>query len=177
MIARPDASEYAPFFAGYVSRVPDGDVLDLLARQVDETASLLGGLSETRAGYRYAPGKWSVKEVVGHVADAERVFTYRALRIARGDQTPLASFDENAWMRFGSFDTRPLADLLAELRTVRQSSLALYRSFTPEAVLRRGTASQEGVSVRALIHITAGHERHHVQVLRERYLKTAGSGL
>ena len=171
VIARPDVSEYAPFYAAYVSQVPEGDVLDFLARQADETAALVGGLSEAQAAYRYAPGKWSIKQVVGHVADAERVFSYRALRIARNDQTPLASFDENAWMGFGGFDARSLADLLSELRAVRQSTLALYRSLGPEAVARRGVASQKEISVRALIYITAGHERHHVKVLRERYLR------
>jgi len=170
-IARPDSSEYASFYAGYVSLVPEGDVLDLLARQIDDTAALIGGLNETQAGYRYAPGKWSIREIVGHVADAERVFSYRALRIGRNDQTPLPSFDENAWMPYGNFDARPLADLLSELRAVRQSTLALYRSFTPEAVARRGVASQKDISVRAIIYVTAGHERHHVTVLRERYLK------
>jgi len=171
LIARPDVSEYAPFYAGYVAQVPEGDVLDLLARQIDDTAALIGGLNETQAGYRYAPGKWSIREIVGHVADAERVFSYRALRIGRNDQTPLPSFDENAWMPYGNFDARPLADLLSELRAVRQSTLALYRSFTPEAVARRGVASQKDISVRAIIYVTAGHERHHVTVLRERYLK------
>ena len=171
LIARPDVSEYAPFYAGYVSQVPDGDVLDLLARQIDDTAALVGGLTEVQAAYRYAPGKWSIKEIVGHVADAERVFSYRALRIARNDQTPLPSFDENAWMPFGNFEARPLADVLGELRAVRQSTLALYRSFTPEAIARRGVASQKEISVRAIIYITAGHERHHVGVMRERYLR------
>jgi len=170
-IARPDSSEYASFYAGYVSLVPEGDVLDLLARQIDDTAALIGGLSETQAGYRYAPGKWSIREIVGHLADAERVFSYRALRIGRNDQTPLPSFDENAWMPYGNFDGRPLADLLSELRVVRQSTLALYRSFTAEAVARRGVASQKEISVRAIIYITAGHERHHVKVVRERYLR------
>jgi len=170
-IERPDSSEYAPFYAGYVSQVPEGDVLDLLARQIDDTTALIGGLSEAQAGHRYAPGKWSIKEIVGHVADAERVFSYRALRIGRNDQTPLPSFDENAWMPYGNFDAQPLANLLSELRAVRQSTLALYRSFTPEAVVRRGVASQKEISVRAIIYVTAGHERHHVGILRDRYLK------
>lgn len=170
-IERPDSSEYAPFYAGYVSQVPEGDVLDLLARQIDDTTALIGGLSGAQAGHRYAPGKWSIKEIVGHVADAERVFSYRALRIGRNDQTPLPSFDENAWMPYGNFDAQPLANLLSELRAVRQSTLALYRSFTPEAVARRGVASQKEISVRAIIYVTAGHERHHVGILRDRYLK------
>lgn len=168
--ARPDPSEYAPFYAGYVSLVPDGDVLDLLARQMEETSGLLAGLSDAQAGHRYAPGKWSIKEIVGHVTDAERVFSYRALRIARNDATPLAGFDENAWMPFGNFDARLLSDLLDELASVRRSTLALYRSFTPEMVARRGTASHSEITVRALRYITAGHERHHVKVLRDRYL-------
>ena len=171
LIPRPDVSEYAPYYAGYVSQVPEGDVLELLARQIDDTTTLIGGLSEAQAGYRYAPGKWSIREIVGHVADAERVFSYRALRIGRNDQTPLPSFDENAWMPYGNFDGRPLVDLLGELRAVRQSTLALYRSFAPEAVARRGVASQKEISVRAIIYITAGHERHHVGVMREKYLK------
>lgn len=170
MIARPHESEYAPFHAGYVSQVPDGDVIALLEQQVEDTTRLLAGLGEEHAVFRYAPGKWSIKEVVGHLSDSERVFSYRALRIARNDGTPLPAFDENAWMPYGNFDARPLSDLLDELRNVRRSTLALYRSFTPEMVARRGTASQKEITVRAIVYITAGHERHHVRVLKERYL-------
>ncbi len=170
LIDRPDSSEYAPYFAAYIAEVPDGDVVDLLARQNDETARLLGGLSEAQALHRYAPGKWSLKEVVGHMADTERVFGYRALRIARNDPTPLPGFDENLFVAHANADARPLADLIDEFRLVRRSTVALFRSFTPEAIARRGTSNEKTLSVRALVYITAGHERHHVQIVRERYV-------
>lgn len=172
--ARPADSEYNRFYQPYVSEVPDGNLLDSLATQRDLTSALLADISDTNAGFRYADGKWSIREVIGHVADAERVFAYRALRIARGDTTPLQGFDENAWMPFAEFDRRPLADVGAELRAVRDSSLALFRSFDPDAWLRMGTASGHPVSVRALAWIVAGHERHHMRVLQERYLSTLG---
>jgi transposase len=169
MIARPAPSEYAPFYAGYVERVPEGDVLAQLARQLDETRALLGDLPPSRAVHRYAAGKWSVAEVVGHVTDAERIFAYRALRIARGDATPLASFDENAYVPAGSFDRRTLPDLLDELATVRYATLTLMRGLPAEAWARSGVASGRPVSVGALAYIIAGHELHHVAILRERY--------
>jgi hypothetical protein len=170
-IMRPDATEYAPYYGTYVSKVGDGDLLKLLETQRTETQALLGGIPDARALHRYAPGKWSIKEVVGHIADAERIFSYRALRIARGDETPLPGFDENAYTPAGHFDARPLAELAAELDVVRRATLALLRGFPAEVWLRRGTASNHGVSVRALAYIIAGHERHHVMILRERYLK------
>ncbi|HXV90721.1 MAG TPA: DinB family protein [Gemmatimonadales bacterium] len=169
MIARPAPSEYAPHYGGYVDRVPEGDVLDRLARQIDETRTLLRDLPPSRAVHRYATGKWSVAEVVGHIADAERIFAYRALRIARGDATPLAAFDENAYTPAGSFDRRTLTDLLDELTAVRQATLALFRGMPGEAFERTGVASGRSVSVRALAFIIAGHELHHVAILRERY--------
>ncbi|HUL03324.1 MAG TPA: DinB family protein [Gemmatimonadales bacterium] len=170
-IARPEATEYAPYYGTYVSKVPAGDLLQLLERQRADTQALLAGLSDERALHRYAPGKWSIKEVVGHIADAERIFSYRALRIARGDETPLPGFDENAYTPAGHFDARPLAELAAELDAVRRATIALFRGLEGDALVRRGTASNHGVSVRALAYIIAGHERHHVQILRERYLQ------
>lgn len=168
-IPRPARSEYAQHYAGYVDRVPDGDVLDRLAWQIDETRALLRDLPPSRAVHRYATGKWSVAEVVGHVADAERIFAYRALRFARGDATPLAPFDENAYVPAGGFDHRTLADLVDELTAVRQASLALFRGMPSDAFARSGIASGRPVSVRALVYIIAGHELHHVAILRERY--------
>lgn len=168
-IPRPAATEYAPNYGGYVSRVPEGDLIGLLETQRRETQSLLAGLTEAQALHRYAPGKWSVKEVIGHVADSERVFCYRAMRFARGDQTPLPGFDENLYAPAGRFDARPLSDLAAELDAVRRATLALLRSFDVEALARRGTANGKEVSVRALAYIIAGHERHHLAILRERY--------
>lgn len=169
MIPRPAPSEYAPYYAGYINRVPEGDVLGQLARQFDETRALLRDLPPGRAVHRYAAGKWSVAEVVGHVTDAERIFAYRALRIARGDVTPLASFDENAYVPAGSFDRRTLPDLVDELAAVRHATLTLLRGLPAEAYERSGVASGRPVSVRALVFIMAGHELHHVAILRERY--------
>jgi len=169
-IPRPDATEYAPYCGTYVGKVPDGDLLELLERQRRETQNLLAGLSDTQALHRYAPGKWSIKEVVGHLMDSERVFCYRALRFARADEKPLQGFDEKAWVPAGSFDARPLADLAAELEAVRRATIALFGGFDAAALARKGTANNNEVTVRALAWIVAGHERHHVAILRERYL-------
>ena len=168
-IPRPVAAEYAPYYGRYIDKVPDGDLLRTLEDQGRETQAVLAGLSEAKALYRYAPGKWSVKEVVGHVTDTERVYSYRALRFARGDATALPGFDENAWVPAGSFDARSLADLAAELDAVRRATLALFRGLDAAALARRGTASDNAVSVRAIAWIIAGHERHHVALLHERY--------
>ena len=167
---RPETSEYAPFYAGYIAQVPEGDLLDLLERQGEETTRLLAGLPASRGDFAYAPGKWTLKEVLGHIADAERVFAYRALRFARGDVTPLASFDEQAWTPDSGARSRTVADLGEELRAVRAATLALLRHLPAEAPTRRGTASGREISVRALAWIIAGHERHHLRILRERYL-------
>ena len=169
-IPHPDSTEYAPHYGTYVSKVPEGDVLHILESQRTETQSMLRGLSDAQALHRYAPGKWSIKEVIGHVSDAERVFAYRALRFARNDQTPLASFEQETFTPAGKFDARSLRDLAAELDAVRGATLALFRGLDGEALVRRGTASGNEVSVRALAYIIAGHERHHVGILRERYL-------
>jgi hypothetical protein len=167
---RPEPSEFADFYAGYIAGVPDGDLLQMLEAQGKETAALLGPVPEARGSFAYAPGKWTLKDVLGHVADGERVFSYRALRIARGDQIPLASFDENAWVPEAGAAARTVKDLVEELAAVRASTLALLRHLPVGAVTRKGTASGRTVSVRALAWIIAGHERHHLQILRERYL-------
>lgn len=168
--ARPAAGEYADFYASYVARVPDGDVRVHLAQQLPETLAYIKSRGDAWAMSRYAPGKWSVKEVIGHLADAERVFSYRALRIARGDQTPLPGFDENAWVPMSSADSRSVSDLLAEFAAVRASTLALVTSFDHAAWARTGIASGKSISVRAIGYIAAGHERHHLAILKERYI-------
>lgn len=167
---RPEADEYAPFYAGYVARVPEGDVVEVLERQLDDVVRFFGEISAASEGHRYAPGKWSVREVVGHLADTERIMTYRALRIARGDATPLAGFDENAYIPPAGFDGRPLASLAEEWAAVRRATLPLFRHLDAEAWTRRGTANDNAVSVRALAHIIAGHTEHHLEILRTRYL-------
>ena len=168
-IPAPQPGEYASFYAGYVAAVAGVDLRALLARQMDRLDTACAALSDADALARYAPGKWSVKEVLGHLADVERIFAYRALRIARGDATPLPGFDENAYVAAAGSDARPLASLREELRGVRASTLAVFASSAPGAWERRGTASGAGVSVRALAHMTAGHVEHHLGILRERY--------
>jgi hypothetical protein len=150
--------------------VPEGDLLSLLERE--ESRALLGGLSDEAARRRYAPGKWSVKEVVGHVADTERVMSYRALRFGRGDQTPLAGFEQEDFVRGASWDEIPLAALLDDLTNVRRATLSLFRGFSEAALGRQGTANGTPVTVRALAAIITGHERHHLRIVRERYLAT-----
>ena len=170
-IARPEPSEYVPYYETYISKVPPkGDLLKVLEDQQRKTQELLAGLSEAKALHRYAPGKWSVKEVVGHLMDSERVFCYRALRFARADGSPLQGFDEKAWVPAGQFDTRSLKDLAAELDAVRRATIALFSGLDADALARRGTANNNPITVRALAWIIAGHERHHVAILRERYL-------
>ncbi len=170
VIRRPAPTEYVPYFARYVELVPEGNVLDLLKRQVDETAALLGPLSERDGEYRYAEGKWSVKEVVGHVSDTERIFVYRALCFARGEAGALPAFDENEYVRRANFDARTMQDLMAELRTVRTATLTFFASLGDEVLMRRGIANKREYSVRAIAYIVAGHERHHRGILTERYL-------
>src|SRR5919199_1054450 len=169
--ARPGTDEYAPYYEKYVSRVPDGGIVETLRRQSADTLALLRGLSEEQAASRYEPGKWSVKELVGHLCDSERVFAYRALRFARGDETPLPGFDQDPYVRGGNFDARTIRDLAGEFESVRAATLSLLASLDEEAWARRGKANDNEVSVRAIAHIIAGHELHHVSILRERYLK------
>jgi uncharacterized damage-inducible protein DinB len=170
-IARPLADEYIPYYGKYISLVPEGDLVETLRKQIAETLSLLRTIPEERASHRYAAGKWSIKEVVGHMADVERIMAYRALRIARADATPLPGFDENAYVPAANFDARPLASLAHEFGEVRRATIAFFETVDPDAAARRGWANNNEISARALAYIIAGHERHHVGILRERYLK------
>lgn len=167
---RPDASEYAPYVQGYVDLVPGPDVLHVLTSEVENTCALLKPLDEGRAGQAYAPGKWTIKQVAGHIIDTERIFAYRALRVARNDATPLPGFEQDDYVRFGPFDQCKLADLLDEFRMVRATTIALFRSLPPEVWMRRGVVNQFNVTVRGLAFQTAGHELHHAKILREKYL-------
>lgn len=168
-IQRPAAGEFNPYYQTYISLVPDGDLLEILQRQGGETVSLLRGISEEKSTHAYAPGKWTIREVIGHLTDAERVFTYRALSFARADPSALPSFDENGWAETSNATHRSMEDHIDDFIAVRASTLALFRGFTPPDFARAGIASSNKVTVRALAYITAGHERHHVRVLRERY--------
>ena len=170
LIPRPHADEYAPFYATYINAVPEGDLLRLLEDHAADLLGLLRTFGEARGGERYAPGKWSVKEVVGHMADTERVFAYRALRFARADATPLPGFEQNGYVEAAGFDRRTLADLAEEFADVRKATIKLLASFGEAALVRSGVASGYAMSVRAAAWALAGHERHHVGILRERYL-------
>ncbi|HEX5030554.1 MAG TPA: DinB family protein [Candidatus Eisenbacteria bacterium] len=167
---RPEATEFNPYYGRYIEKVPDGPIVDVLTSGMNETLTLLRSIPESRADHRYAEGKWSIKEVVGHVIDGERVFTYRALRFARKDTTPLASFEQDDYIPAGNFGARTLRDLTDEYEAVRRATIELFRHFDETQFSRRGTAADSPVSVRALAYITAGHEIHHRAILRERYL-------
>jgi uncharacterized damage-inducible protein DinB len=169
LIVKPEETEHAPYYSRYIDLVPDGDVIGTLAGQIGVTLTELRQISEADSLMRYEPGKWSVREVVGHMIDAERIFAYRALRIARGDKTPLAGFEQDDYIPAGAFDERAWADLIDEFYAVRRSNLAMFRGLPKEAWLRTGTASDKEVSVRALAYIIAGHERHHLGVIRDKY--------
>jgi len=168
--SRPEATEYAPYYGGYVGHVPTGDVVETLSTQGEGTLAFLRTISEEASLARYAPGKWSIREVVGHIIDAERIFTYRALRFARNDETALASFDENAYITNASFDDRTLASLSDEFEAVRRATVLLFASLNATEWMRRGIASNNAMSVRALAWVTAGHELHHVGIVKTRYL-------
>lgn len=168
-IARPQAAEYAPFYAGYVARVQEQDALGVLRRQCDEIRELARSLPAARESFRYADGKWSVREVLGHLIDGERVFGYRAFCFSRGEQAPLPSFDENQYVAVAGADRIPAAELAEEFAAVRTANLSFLSRLSPEEAARVGTASGKPVSVRALAYIMAGHPRHHLAVLRERY--------
>jgi hypothetical protein len=167
---RPAAGEYAASFADYVGRIAeDEDVVAALVTQLDQVLAYLGRTPEARGDYRYAPEKWSIKEMVGHLSDTERVFAYRALRIGRDDSTPLPSFDDQAYVAEVGAGDRTLADLAAEWGDVRRATIALFRNLPAPAWRRRGIASDQPISVRALAYIIVGHVRHHLETLEARY--------
>ncbi|HEV7767367.1 MAG TPA: DinB family protein [Thermoanaerobaculia bacterium] len=166
---RPTPDDYAQGFAGYVSLVPEDDILGVLEEQSAETQKLLTSLDDAKAAHRYAEGKWSVKEVVGHVIDAERIFAYRALAIGRGETQALPGFDENEYVLNAGFDAWRIGDLAEQYALVRKSSIVMYRNFPEDAWARRGNSNGKPILAAALAWITVGHERHHVKILRERY--------
>jgi hypothetical protein len=168
-ISPPGADEYAPFYTGYVAFVREHDPLELLDRQRDTLRQLCSTLTEEQALARYAPEKWSIKEVLGHLADTERVFSYRLFRISRGDATPLAGFDQNAYVASARSDERPLAALLEEFLSARTAMIRLVEGLSAEELARLGVANEATVSARALVYIAAGHVAHHLKILRDSY--------
>lgn len=169
-MTKPESTEYAPYFGRYVSLVNSDDIVATLDRQNRETTEFLNTLGEGKGDYRYEPGKWTIKELVGHIIDAERVFAYRALRIGRGDKTPLPGFDQDIFAANVEYGSVTLADLTAELAAVRQSNLMFFRRFNQDAWLQQGTASDHDMSARAAAYIIAGHELYHLDILKTRYL-------
>ena len=168
-IGRPAADEHHEYYARYISRVPDGDLLDLLRQQLMETVTALRRVPESRGDFAYGPDKWSIKKVIGHISDVERVMFYRALTFSRNDKTDLPGFDENQWAEDFRTDDRTLADLIDEFESVRSATIQFAKHLSGEEQERRGRANGQPVSVRALLYIIAGHERHHLGLLRERY--------
>ena len=168
--SRPAEGEFLPYYERYIALVPAGDVLSTLNAQMSDTQALLHGLPASMSTYRYAPDKWSVNQVIGHVIDSERIFAARALRFARNDPQPLPGFEQDDYTRNSTFDDYPIAELAMELDTVRRSTVLLFKHLDENAWMRRGVANNAEVSVRALAYIIAGHELHHREILHTRYL-------
>jgi len=169
IVGRPDPSEYAPYYETYIKLVQGEDILKFLSAQIDTTLWYLRSLSDTQGDFRYAPGKWSVKEVVGHMIDTERVFAYRALSFARLDKAPLPGFEQDDWVQGAGSAHQPIAELASELECVRRSNIYFFQHLAPEAWMRRGIASGKEFTVRSIAYIIAGHEQHHLQILQTRY--------
>jgi DinB family protein len=166
---RPASSEYTPYHAEYVDAVPDGDILTILRANGQELDAMLASVAEERGGYRYAAGKWSIREIAGHIIDGERVLGYRALRAARNDTTPLPGYDAEAYIDPAGSNARSLADLRAELRAVRESTRCFYASLPDEAWDRVGVSGGRAITVRGLAYVIVGHAIHHMRVLVDRY--------
>lgn len=172
--ARPESGEYAPYYDKYVSLVPDGDILKTLEKQAPETVALLAR-PEADGDFRYAPGKWSLKESLGHVIDSERVFSYRAMRFARNDSTPLPGFEQDDFVKYGPFSQCRLDALVEEFAAVRKATVLMFRALDDSAWARRGVANNNEVTVRALAYIIAGHELHHRRIFQQKYLTASVS--
>lgn len=169
-IPRPSLENVSPQHAGYISQVPEGDLVAILEQQEGRIAGRLSALEEARGNHRYEPGKWSLKEVIGHVNDTERIFGYRLLCFARGETQSLPGFEQDDYVVAGAFDARSLADLVEEFKAIRRSSLALLRSLDAQALGRSGVANNKSLGVPGLAYLLAGHAEHHFTVIQKRYL-------
>jgi uncharacterized damage-inducible protein DinB len=170
IISRPEKSEYVSYYETYVSLTKSDDILSVLSENKIETQKLLAEITEEKALFRYAEGKWSVKELLGHIIDAERIFAYRALRFARNDKTEIEGFDQDPYIENADFDNCQFTDLIAEFAFVRDANILMFQNLPEEAWMRSGIASENSVTVRALAYMIAGHELHHIDILKERYL-------
>lgn len=167
---RPEPAEYAPYYERYISLVPEDDVTAALAAQPDEIRSLFADVPEEKGGYAYADGKWTIKELLSHVIDGERIFAYRALRISRGDKTPIEGFEQDDYIATSNANNRTFNDLVDEFALERQANLHLINNISDAGSQQMGTASDNPVSARAIAYIMAGHVRHHIGILKKRYL-------
>lgn len=167
---RPNPGDYSTYYENYIKLIEGDDILKILNEQSKKTQDILNSFSEHRGNFRYADGKWTIKEIVGHLLDTERVFAYRALCIARGEKKTLPGFDQDDYVSGGNFNRRELFDLNYEFRLLRESNLLLFRSFTPEMLKLKGFANESSVTVLAILFIIAGHEKHHMNILREKYM-------
>lgn len=171
MLKRPEENEYPPYYNNYIKLVPSGNLLEILEVQLTEAVTLFSGLTEEKGNISYASGKWTVKEVIGHMIDTERIMSYRLLRISRGDKSPLAGFSEEDYALEGKFTVRLLTELVEELQTVRKSTISLLRGIPEHAWARSGTANELPVTAQAIAYIIAGHWIHHLNIIEERYLQ------
>ncbi len=167
---RPVEGEFPPYMTRYIARVPDGDILDTLSQQRQELNQFLKAIPESMGDYRYGPEKWSIKEVIGHMADAERVFGYRAMRFSRADSTPVEGFDENTYVANARFSDAKTSDLIDELDHLRHTTVHLFSHLDGSAMERQGLANGVNVTVRSLAYIIAGHTNHHIDIITNRYL-------
>jgi uncharacterized damage-inducible protein DinB len=169
MIAKPQPEEYNPYYVTYISKVAEGDVLEILEQLKESSYQLFSNLTDEQANYAYAPGKWTIKEALGHMIDTERVFAFRAYCFSR-EYSELPGFDQDTYVNASNFNSRSIQDLAAEFKATRESNLYFFRALTEEQLNRRGVASGNPASVRALVYMVAGHELHHLGILKERYL-------
>lgn len=167
-LIRPAADEYSTEMGNYIQLVPQGSLLSMLESQLDEVVRLIGTMNDDAALVHHTPYTWSIKQVIGHIIDSERVFGYRAMRLARNDVTPLPGFDENSFMLYADFDLCPISELLSEFVSLRRSHVLMLRHFSAEAWTRRGVVNDHSVTARAMAHVLAGHAEHHVRILRQR---------
>ena len=169
VITRPVQGDFASHFEGYISQVPEADIISVLRAQGGELTELVKRIPEERGGFRYGPDKWTIREVLGHLADTERVMSYRATCLARGEQNELPGFDENEYVRTANFDQWTLADLAAQFESLRKANISMLEHLDSEAWKRRGIVNRNMITVPAIAWVMAGHVRHHVRILKERY--------
>jgi uncharacterized damage-inducible protein DinB len=169
-MSRPAKTEYAPYYETYISLVPDGNIVDILEDQASGVERIYTGIPEVRGPYAYAEGKWSIKEMLGHLIDGERIFMYRIFRISRGDKTPIEGFEQDIYIENARSNSRTFADMLAEFAALRKANVIAYRHFSDEDWGRVGTANNVEITTRAMAYIAAGHITHHLNILKSRYL-------